>query len=63
MIIKNQMDLSFGMLLKERDNPVAEKMSNEMIEKAQRNLDEIGYESAKEIFLLSSNPIVTAGFK
>ena len=49
-IIKNQMDLSFGMILQTRGNPIAEKMSNEMIKLAENNLKEIAYESGKEIF-------------
>lgn len=49
-IIKNQMDLSFGMFLKTRKNPIAEKLSDELIRKAEKNLKEISYESGKDIF-------------
>jgi len=49
-IIKNQTDLTIGMFLKTRENPVAEKLSDKLIKRAEKNLKEISYESGKEIF-------------
>ena len=49
-IIKNQLNLTMGMIMKGRKNPFAEKIANEIISKAQEEIRKLSYESGKEVF-------------
>ena len=48
-IIEQQQKLSFGLILRERNNPVAEKMSKRIIDESNDEIKKLSYESGKEV--------------
>jgi len=54
-IIDAQMELSFGLILKGRKNPIADKMSKKIIEDSKKKISRLSYESGKEVFGIELN--------
>ena len=49
-LIEQQQKQSFGMILGERNNPIAKKMSKKIVNEANKEIQKLSYESGKEVF-------------
>ena len=48
-VIKEQMNLSFGVILSGRDSPVAKRMSDKIVNDSSKKIRELAYESGKMV--------------